>query len=52
MILAQWLLGEPLLRMLLSITGFVPDPEKEKDKDRKASMNRSLNYMGLKPIQK
>ena len=33
---------------VVSITGNVPDPEKEKDKDRKASMNRSLNYMGLK----
>ena len=37
---------------VVSITGFVPDPEKEKDKDRKASMNRSLNYMGLKPNTK
>ena len=34
------------------ITGSVPDPEKEKDKDRKASINRSLNYMGLKPNTK
>ena len=34
---------------VVSITGSVPDPEKEKDKDRKASINRSLNYMGLKP---
>ena len=37
---------------VVSITGFVPDPEKEKDKDRKASINRSLNYMGLKPNTK
>jgi len=33
---------------VVPITGSVPDPEKEKDEDRKASMNRSLNYMGLK----
>ena len=37
---------------VVPITGFVPDPEKEKDKDRKASINRSLNYMGLKPNTK
>jgi 3-isopropylmalate/(R)-2-methylmalate dehydratase large subunit len=37
---------------VIPITGFVPDPEKEKDEDRKASMNRSLNYMGLKPNTK
>jgi len=37
---------------VVSITDVVPDPEKEKDKDRKASMNRSLNYMGLKPNTK
>ena len=34
------------------ITGFVPDPEKENDKDRKAAMYRSLEYMGLKPMMK
>jgi len=33
---------------VVPITGKVPDPEKEKDEDRKASMSRSLNYMGLK----
>tara|TARA_Y100000590_G_scaffold379142_1_gene446586 strand:- start:355 stop:1758 length:1404 start_codon:yes stop_codon:yes gene_type:complete len=33
---------------VVSITDSIPDPEKEKDKDRKDSMNRSLNYMGLK----
>ena len=33
---------------VVSITGSVPDPDKEKNEDRKASMNRSLNYMGLK----
>ena len=37
---------------VVPITGSVPDPEKEKDEDRKASMNRSLNYMGLKPNTK
>ena len=37
---------------VVPITGSVPDPEKEKDKDRKASINRSLNYMGLKPNTK
>tara|TARA_B100000686_G_scaffold167631_1_gene175066 strand:+ start:605 stop:2008 length:1404 start_codon:yes stop_codon:yes gene_type:complete len=37
---------------VVSITEFVPDPENEKDEDRKASMNRSLNYMGLKPNTK
>jgi len=33
---------------VVAVTGFVPDPEKEKDENRKASMNRSLDYMGLK----
>ena len=37
---------------VVSITGIVPDPEKEKDDNRKISMNRSLNYMGLKPNTK
>ena len=37
---------------VVSINGFVPDPEKEKDEDKKTSMNRSLNYMGLKPNTK
>jgi len=37
---------------VVSINGIVPDPEKEKDKDRKASMIRSLKYMGLKPNTK
>jgi len=37
---------------VVSVTGFVPDPQKEKDKDRKVSMNRSLEYMGLKPNTK
>ena len=34
------------------VTGTVPDPEKEKDEDRKAAMHRSLEYMGLKPNMK
>ncbi len=29
------------------ITGLVPDPEKEKNTDRKIAMKRSLEYMGL-----
>ena len=37
---------------VVPITGIVPDPEKEKDNDKKMSMNRSLNYMGLKPNTK
>ena len=37
---------------VVSITGVVPDPEKEKKEDKKKSMNRSLNYMGLKPNTK
>ena len=37
---------------VVTISGVVPDPEKEIDEDRKASMNRSLNYMGLKPNTK
>jgi len=30
------------------VNGSVPDPNKEKDRDRQASMQRSLEYMGLK----
>jgi len=37
---------------VVPITGQVPDPEKEKDEDKKNSMNRSLSYMGLKPNTK
>ena len=37
---------------VVSVTGHVPDPEKEKDESKKESMNRSLNYMGLKPNTK
>ena len=31
------------------IDGKVPNPENEKDIDKKNSINRSLKYMGLKP---
>ena len=34
---------------VIPISGSIPDPEKEKDEDKKASMYRSLSYMGLKP---
>ena len=34
------------------ITGNVPDPDKEKNEDRKLAMIRSLEYMGLKPNTK
>ena len=37
---------------VVSVTGSVPDPQKEKDEDRRASMNRSLDYMGLIPNTK
>ena len=37
---------------VVPITGTVPDPEKEKNEDRKKSMVRSLNYMGLQPNTK
>jgi len=37
---------------VVSITDSVPDPKKEKDEDRRASMNRSLDYMGLMPNTK
>ena len=37
---------------VVAVTDTIPDPEKEKDKDKKASMTRSLNYMGLKPNTK
>ena len=32
-----------------SVTGNVPDPEKEKDEEKKVAMYRSLDYMGLEP---
>ena len=34
---------------VVEIDGKVPNPESETDPDRKNSINRSLNYMGLKP---
>ena len=34
---------------VVTIDGKVPNPEKEKDLDRKNSIERSLKYMGLKP---
>jgi len=37
---------------VVSVTGNIPDPEKEKDESKRESMNRSLNYMGLKPNTK
>ncbi len=33
---------------VVTIDGKVPNPEKEKDEDKKNSIERSLNYMGLK----
>ena len=37
---------------VISINSTIPDPDKEKNADKKASMNRSLEYMGLKPNTK
>jgi len=37
---------------VVSITSVVPDPEKEKNDDKKKSMIRSLTYMGLEPNMK
>ena len=37
---------------VLPINGLVPDPEKETDEEKKQSMYRSLDYMGLKPNMK
>ena len=37
---------------VVPVTGIVPNPEKENDEDKKASMYRSLDYMGLKPNTK
>ncbi len=34
---------------VVPIDGTVPNPENEKDEDRKSSIKRSLKYMGLKP---
>ena len=37
---------------VVAVNGFVPNPDQEKDKDRKIAMERSLNYMGLQPNTK
>ena len=37
---------------VVPVNGSVPDPKKENDKDRKVAMERSLEYMGLKPNTK
>tara|TARA_B100001123_G_scaffold356378_1_gene410015 strand:- start:1199 stop:2602 length:1404 start_codon:yes stop_codon:yes gene_type:complete len=37
---------------VVPVTGYVPDPTKEKNENKKESMHRSLNYMGLKPNTK
>jgi|TARA_B100000315_G_scaffold19685_1_gene17313 3-isopropylmalate/(R)-2-methylmalate dehydratase large subunit len=37
---------------VVSVTGRIPDPEKEKDENTKISMKRSLDYMGLNPNTK
>ena len=37
---------------VVPVNGFVPNPDQEKDKDRKVAMERSLNYMGLRPNTK
>jgi 3-isopropylmalate/(R)-2-methylmalate dehydratase large subunit len=34
---------------VVSIDGFVPDPENEKNADKKKSIERALDYMGLEP---
>lgn len=35
--------------MVLSIDGHVPDPEKEKDANKRGAIERALTYMGLEP---
>jgi 3-isopropylmalate/(R)-2-methylmalate dehydratase large subunit len=37
---------------VVPISGLIPDPKKEKDQDKKNSMQRSLDYMGLNPNTK
>ena len=34
---------------VITIDGKVPNPQNEKDEDKKNSLERALNYMGLKP---
>jgi 3-isopropylmalate/(R)-2-methylmalate dehydratase large subunit len=35
--------------MVLDINGIVPDPDKEKDANKRGAMERALTYMGLQP---
>ena len=37
---------------VVPVNGIVPDPKKEKNNDRRVAMERSLDYMGLKPNTK
>ncbi len=37
---------------VVPVNGSVPDPKKEKNDDRRVAMERSLDYMGLKPNTK
>ncbi len=37
---------------VVSVNGLVPDPNKEEDNDKRSAMERSLDYMGLKPNTK
>ena len=37
---------------VVPVNGLVPDPKKEKNNDRRVAMERSLDYMGLKPNTK
>ena len=37
---------------VVPVNGSVPDPKKEKDNDKRVAMERSLDYMGLKPNTK
>ena len=37
---------------VVPVNGSVPDPNKEKNKDKRVAMERSLSYMGLKPNTK
>ena len=37
---------------VITIEDKIPNPDNEKDEDRKSSIERSLNYMGLKPNTK
>jgi 3-isopropylmalate/(R)-2-methylmalate dehydratase large subunit len=37
---------------VVPVNGSVPDPKKEKDNERRVAMERSLDYMGLKPNTK